>query len=732
MVNQSETSESDIVAQQQQIQQAQQQLSQYNPASSFTASQLRGGISQIPQRQMQVEQARQQQQQLQQELQQRNIELEQFKQQAIRQQQNQAAVQNAWNKLDEAINYNIQHSPGYISWGGGVVQAVRDIHNLTGISEQEIRNYAIGKMEGSEAYQSARQGYEQSKAMTEKYGEIQRISYDVRPGHEGESTFYFAGKPVQTTQDLTTQAIELGKKIVEQYPTGAAILKPGEAGTTDFTAVVPQQVSFLGSLPPIKFISGEYEWQKKILEQAGKKYETPTFLKPFEKFFEPKGQPLPYGLQTTIEFIQTPLSEQGQQIIKGKKFNVFLPQFYIGGKLGQTAIAQKYGKEIAEKYPIISKIATSPIAISLIGMVPLGAFFGPTMETGTAAKLESKYIYDYVKGKWRLKSEVESFTEKIRIDLLNKKTTEEQIKYLNEYAKKINPSDEKAVEGFKSLINRLYNEGTLKPLKVEVNKQGEIILPKITSAIRKIGIDIQFQQPPGLQGVGTLTGLAIPKPVEINILNIREPSFIQPKIIQKVSQLSLNIFNQKITQEQIQQQKQIQKQGLGLSFLQPQIQILQLKVDQIQKQQQIQKQISRELTTQIFKVPEPIKTTRVLPPVIPTVSRAPNLQPSFKPKAKPSLFIPELRRRGKFLPVSAPTTFEKALAIGKQRARQTLGASIRIKGPKGYVGFAPQEEFILAKRTPTILVQKRGSRLSSYFEKAEIKAARRSKGFKLF
>ena len=108
-------------------------------------------------------------------------------------------------------------------------------------------------------------------------------------------------------------------------------------------------------------------------------------------------------------------------------------------------------------------------------------------------------------------------------------------------------------------------------------------------------------------------------------------------------------------------------------------------------------------------------------------------QPTRKPMQTQTGFIPEIRRFGKFKQIlGIPTTFERALAIGKQKAGETLGASIRIKSPKGYVNLQPSGMFRLGKmgKEPFTLVQKSRTRLSNPLEVSAIISSRRG-GFRL-
>jgi hypothetical protein len=126
-------------------------------------------------------------------------------------------------------------------------------------------------------------------------------------------------------------------------------------------------------------------------------------------------------------------------------------------------------------------------------------------------------------------------------------------------------------------------------------------------------------------------------------------------------------------------------------------------------------------------IPPPVITFK-LPPV-----RRPGMGTGFKVKrrTKPSgRFTTFLRRRGKFVPIASVPTIQQAVEIGKRAARQTLGASIRVKGPRGFIPFAPQQEFRLGRmgKEPFTLVQRAPARLSSLGERREIKRTRTKKG----
>lgn len=94
------------------------------------------------------------------------------------------------------------------------------------------------------------------------------------------------------------------------------------------------------------------------------------------------------------------------------------------------------------------------------------------------------------------------------------------------------------------------------------------------------------------------------------------------------------------------------------------------------------------------------------------------------------LFLPFVRRRGKFIPVGQPVRFRKAKARGIRELRKTLGASLQIQRVKTgeLVKFAKEsKEFRVGKREGAVtLIQKAPRRLSRAEEVQEIIASRKA------
>jgi hypothetical protein len=185
----------------------------------------------------------------------------------------------------------------------------------------------------------------------------------------------------------------------------------------------------------------------------------------------------------------------------------------------------------------------------------------------------------------------------------------------------------------------------------------------------------------------------------------------------------------------LQEIKQVQEMRFDLGIRQPQVQENRMKenirldtklgltLEQPQKFKQVsQTKIDARIITPIKPIVPPT-IAKLIPFKMGVPTRNNLLKKQMKGKA--SSFEVELRRRGKFRTIAKVGTPEQALFIGKEAARKGLGASIRIKSPKGFLAVAPSQEFRLSKRDPFALVQRKTTRISSAGEKSEIQRARR-------
>ena len=154
------------------------------------------------------------------------------------------------------------------------------------------------------------------------------------------------------------------------------------------------------------------------------------------------------------------------------------------------------------------------------------------------------------------------------------------------------------------------------------------------------------------------------------------------------------------------------------------------KTIQVQKIVQVQKTIQIPKTVQIPKsIPIPTTPTKPRPPKIPKP-----IIPFFIPKGetvrrkrlprrpipKREVYIPEVRRRGKWVAIGKFRTAKRAEAVGKRRALRTAAASVRLRKDGKIVSLKPSGLFRAAKREKGILVQRKTRRIVSAGEKREI------------
>lgn len=222
---------------------------------------------------------------------------------------------------------------------------------------------------------------------------------------------------------------------------------------------------------------------------------------------------------------------------------------------------------------------------------------------------------------------------------------------------------------------------------------------------------------------------------------VRNANIQEPQTLTKTKTALLEL------QKSDQQTKQLTKELLGTARLStPKEQSI-----QIQKplQKQSQEQRSVQATTLVnrsqsklaqesisrlqSKISNQMQMSRVTekfmtPKVAWGGSSFKGIKTRVNPKVESPLLTVEFRRQGQFFPIGKTTNIQSAIGIGKSAARQTLGASFRIRTPKGnYVPLSPSEEFRLGKGTG-ILVQRAPKRLSSIGERVEIIKSRRNTG----
>jgi hypothetical protein len=199
---------------------------------------------------------------------------------------------------------------------------------------------------------------------------------------------------------------------------------------------------------------------------------------------------------------------------------------------------------------------------------------------------------------------------------------------------------------------------------------------------------------------------------------------------QRIEQLQRQILNQKMTQ--------LQRQILNQKMTQLQRQILNQKMTQLQKTIQLQRTSQTQLE----------KTQRLTRPQKPEpfgfdfgFKFGEEKVKKGKPKEKDILdwgFIAEVRRKGKFKPVSKAVSKKEAFLIGEDIVKNTLGASFRVKKtakkikvkkkPSAELSWLGNSEFYKKQeRGEDIFIQKKEKRLSTKGERKEIQKSKRAK-----
>jgi hypothetical protein len=478
-----------------------------------------------------------------------------------------------------------------------------------------------------------------------------------------------------------------------------------------------------------------------------------------------------------------PATEYGQVIeTKGTKgFSVWNIPEQITKK-----IPQKYKEKITDTFGIEEKPAPKWALTTekVLSGIPVSLFFSPAMASGTKA-VTQQYYQDMDTGEFIEASELKEYTQKKLSKLLGKFDSAyatEGKEGVYQGLKEISESG-KDIKGIETVLEALKQRGFIKEYAVDT-LSNQFIVDKIQFAPKQTTIFLDLDvtdlaQVGQMENVGSLTLL---KPAvtdkEVQIVGqtfIQTPKeevmfktkniqkFIQPerqiiksKISQKEKQMfglsqpqaqkSKQIYSFKQPQKQVSKQRLKERQLFGLS--QPQAQKYSQKYSQKYKQGLITGLVTSQTTSQTtgltnnfynqFYNPSPYP----VPSPTPTPSPTPNPPPTFIPKYQKgkaisitrkippqerNLFIPEVRKKGKFVPVSKPIGLKSAVAIGKKTVTETLGASVRIRKAKTdkFIPVPLSRGFRPSKKDPFVLVQKKGRRLASPMEVREIKQARR-------
>ena len=192
---------------------------------------------------------------------------------------------------------------------------------------------------------------------------------------------------------------------------------------------------------------------------------------------------------------------------------------------------------------------------------------------------------------------------------------------------------------------------------------------------------------------------------------------VTPKLDSKLILDMGEVLQQRIGQEQV--------PALSLNLQQQQLQIQQ--VEQVQTRPSIE--------TMRRPQPQPQPEIKTKPKEELFVLGSEEMKKKRLPgkKVLTSSFLPQVRRRGKFLPVARPTpSLETAGLLAVTSARRTLGVSARVLdvATGREVKFKAPADFAQSKKNPFVMIQRRGTRLGSRTERLEIISSRRNRRIK--
>lgn len=485
-------------------------------------------------------------------------------------------------------------------------------------------------------------------------------------------------------------------------------------------------------------------------------YGDKTLLYPYN---EPLMAIKPYILPTAAE-----IKEMYPSVVKSAEYpSVKANQVdWIGSFLGHTKqgklnpsdyIESKVVKGFAEpttrlvtKYFLKSELPTKdfllyklPFSYTDYGKL---AFFSPLMSTAAAAKQVQKQVQvkSSDKGSVYVRNFEKMFAEEGRGKVL------ERLKKISEDVQKAQTAEQKeiGVHNLKILLKDLSDKGIIK--LYAVGEDGRIYLSDIITkpaasmqgkTFQEVLVELfpkaKLKQVASVVQASTFfvpSKQTMPEATTQQQLTwlgtaTKQTLKTQQKTEQQTKQKTAQVLMLSTKTEQQTQQQTAQKELQGLSTS------LFFRTAQAQQQQPKQQQ-----PRLFFNFPQyPRKPQQPEKPNKPKEENPPKDEDEekkllFKRRRikTENLFIPEVRRRGKFIPVSTPTSYERALATAAGKVQQTLAASFRIKKSTG--GFVPiptNKIFRAAKKNPFIGVQRRKYRLSSPFEVGEIQESRKGK-----
>jgi len=332
-----------------------------------------------------------------------------------------------------------------------------------------------------------------------------------------------------------------------------------------------------------------------------------------------------------------------------------------------------------------------------------------------------------------------------------KKTLEKKIKESNKILKKLKKQEKKKIKNIKN--NEIENMESIeytfgKTQKINTPKEKppdltnlggfqsmdagsqKLLLPEheILRGLKPVE-RVVFPSIKKLESVATLKGVIYPTKTEsipsynaIPVLNTKADnesvktdtnimskaviSLVQKPILNTVSATSVlsstNIKTSALTSQTTKQE-----------LLTEQKTITSTTTVQVQKQKTIQEQATKTKTSTVVKIPN------IITPTI----KIPNLKfdiPFEKPEG--SMFTAEVRKKGKFIEVGTFENVSRAFSRARREVSTTASASLRVRGPFGYVSssYGLDSRQFRRGEEPGVFIEKRGKRIKSSGELGEI------------
>ena len=464
-----------------------------------------------------------------------------------------------------------------------------------------------------------------------------------------------------------------------------------------------------------------------------------------------KGNKLPFGLQEATEFVKDPLSIEGEQIIKGEKFNPFLLTFYPSGRLSQTETGKRISESLFGNIQQDKLQRYSEIGASITGGLNLGIFFDPAFATGgTTRKAKTKSAELKFEGRFdKLAKELGEEVAKDETGLYLKKEgkiyktkqmsdyVDEVRKYINE-AKKLNLNQEQSIKFLKKLRST-YGDDVIREYAAQeaLNPISSLAIES-KPPINEVLIDIQGYIG-NIKGAGTITGLST---FEIQPSQVRETTFLgtnkdlSPDIrgtnwIDLSLKIPTGIKIKTKTEQKIEQKLKIDL--LGFTDLKTKSDFktnLKNKADlrndvitNLYQPTRIRNQQPRTPITTRMKQPK-----QRVPKVnigFPKQSKVKRIKKGKKKKTKEE-FLAITKRYGKEKIIGIGRTAFEAEQIAKRDVLGTLGATVKVKEKSTgrQIQVSESKLFRRSKRDPLAVVQRKTARLMSLGERREIKQAR--------